>query len=84
MSTLLVIHTSKIMPNPDNPRGPVNPTEAQTMADSMKEVGQKTEVRVRPLTEEERTKFPTYEYLLIGGHVRLAGAKLPGWRPCRP
>ena len=77
-ASVVKIPLSQILPNPDNPRGSVSPEEAQAMAESLKEVGQKTEIRVRPLTEAEKAQNPGYEYLLIGGHVRLAGAKLAG------
>src|SRR5581483_10878554 len=70
------IPLSKIRPNPDNPRGPVDPLEAISMAESLREAGQKTEIRVRPMTDSEKAQYPPYEYLLIGGHVRLAGAQI--------
>ncbi len=72
---VLDIPIELIRENPENPRGPVSPESAQVMAESLKEAGQKTEIRVRRLTEAE---YPPCEYLLIGGHVRLAGAKLAG------
>lgn len=77
------IPLEQIMPNPENPRGLVDPAAAQAMSESLKEVGQKTEIRVRPLTEEECTQFAPYKYLLIGGHVRLAGARLAGLKTLR-
>ncbi len=80
---LLDIPLSKIRPNPDNPRGPVDSQEAQAMAESLREAGQKTEIRVRPMTDEEKAQYTPYEYLLIGGHVRLAGAKLAGLESLR-
>ncbi|GEM_PF-1936883 len=72
------IPLEKILPNPENPRGDVLPDTAQAMAESLREAGQKTEIRVRPLTEAERQAHPGSDYLLIGGHVRLEGAKLAG------
>src|SRR5258708_39497910 len=75
---IVEILIEKILPNPDNPRGSVSPEDAQAMDESMKEVGQSTEVRVRPLTEAEKAQHPGYEWFLIGGHRRLAGAKLAG------
>lgn len=75
---VIEIPTDKILPNPENPRGPVAPEDARTMAESITEMGQKTEIRVRWLTESEKAQHPGYEVFLIGGHRRLAGAKLAG------
>src|SRR5271170_6760934 len=76
LAQILQIPLAQIRPNPNNPRGPVNPADAQAMADSLREIGQKTPLKVRTLTEEEKVQFAPFEYLLIGGHVRLEGAKL--------
>lgn len=38
---LEIIPLGKIMPHPENPRGPVEPAEAQAMEDSLRESGQK-------------------------------------------
>ncbi len=75
---VIEIPVDKILPNPDNPRGPIDPEDAKTMAESLIEEGQKDEVRVRHLTEAEEARHPGYEWFMIGGHRRLAGAKLAG------
>lgn len=75
---IVLVPISLIRPNPDNPRGPVFPVEAQAMAESMREKGQKVAILIRPMTDQEKTQYPPYEYLLLGGHVRLEGAKLAG------
>ena len=75
---IVEIPTDKIMPNPDNPAGPVDQEEAHYMALTLKETGQKKEVKVRLLTPEEKAQYTPYEYLLLGGHIRLEGAKLAG------
>ncbi|HVZ80620.1 MAG TPA: ParB N-terminal domain-containing protein, partial [bacterium] len=78
VAQIVDIPLGQILANPENPRGPVDPQAAQAMAESLQAKGQQVEIRVRALTEAEKTKYPGYEYLLIGGHVRLAGAKLAG------
>ncbi|HJT22988.1 MAG TPA: ParB N-terminal domain-containing protein, partial [bacterium] len=81
--TIVEIPLDKILPNPDNPAGPVQLEEAQAMAESLKAAGQEAEIRVWALTPEEKQAHPGYEYLLLGGHVRLEGAKLAGWSSLR-
>ena len=81
--TIVDIPISKISPHPDNPRGPVPPGDAQAMAESLKEVGQEDEIRVRPFTEDEKAKWLPYEYMLRAGHVRLEAAHLLGWETLR-
>ena len=48
------------------------------MAESLKAQGQETPAKVRSLTAEEKAANPAFEVLVIGGHRRLAGAKLAG------
>ena len=67
-----------IRENPDNPRGPMSPEDCESMSESLKAVGQRTAVRVRPQSEAEKVQFPPTQYLLLGGHRRMAGAKLAG------
>ncbi len=75
---IVQIPLEKIMPNPHQPRRRFKPGSIQEMADSLKDMGQQTPAKVRPLTPEEIALNPGYEYMLIGGHRRLAGAKLAG------
>jgi len=77
--TVQSILLTKIMANPRQPRRRFAPGSIPEMAESLKTLGQQTPAKVRPLTLEERTHHPGFEFLMIGGHRRLAGAQLAGW-----
>ncbi len=78
VTTVVQIPLEKILPNPHQPRTRFKKGSIQEMAESLKDKGQQTDAKVRPLTTEEKAANPGLEYLLIGGHRRLAGAKLAG------
>ncbi len=80
VETIVEIPIELIRENPDNPRGPVSLEDGRTMAESLEAVGQCKPVLVRPQSEAEKAQFPPTEYLMLGGHRRLAGAKLAGWK----
>ncbi len=71
------IPLAQIRPNPNNP--PLNQGEIDLMMASLKELGQETDAKVRPLTEEEKAADPDHLYELIGGHLRFAAAQRLGW-----
>lgn len=74
----LQIPVARIRPNSANPRKGYRQEEVQSMADSLRS-GQVTEIKVRPLTPEERADDPDHDYEVIGGDLRLAAAKILGW-----
>jgi hypothetical protein len=99
MPEIVTIPVSKLMPNEDQPRHRFRLYSIQKMADSLKDLGQQTLLKVRRLTEQEMASYSKwdildhgsnmppnvltfgqqgFEYLVIGGHRRLAGALLAG------
>jgi len=99
MPEIVKIAVSKLIPNEDQPRHRFRLYSIQKMADSLKDIGQQTLLKVRRLTEQEMASYSKwdvldhgsnmppnvltfgqqgYEYLVIGGHRRLAGALLAG------
>lgn len=72
------IPLSQLLPNPAQPRRRFQPGSLQQMAESLKALGQETSLKVRALTAEEKATNPGFEYMVIGGHRRLGGAKLAG------
>ena len=72
------IPLSKIMANPDQPRKVMDEDKLTKLSDSMKEAGQQTAAKVRPLTPEEMAKYPGIEVMLLGGHRRFEAAKRAG------
>ncbi len=77
--SIQTIPLNKIMANPYQPRRRFRRGSIEEMRDSLKAIGQQTLLKVRPLTEEEKALYPGFEYMVIGGHRRLAGAKLAGF-----
>src|SRR5258708_5554450 len=78
MAQIQRISISKIRRNPDNPRKVFNPNTIEQIAASMREVGQKTAVKVRRLTTDEQTIASPHEYELIGGERRWQAAPKAG------
>jgi len=76
--TVQKIPLAKIMPNPRQPRRSFREGSIQEMADSLKANGQDTPIKVRPLTPEELKLYAPFEFMVIGGHRRRAGAELAG------
>ena len=76
--TIVSIPLTKIMPNPHQPRRSFREGSIQEMADSLTAVGQKTELKVCPLTEAEKAENVPFEVMVLGGHRRRAGALLAG------
>jgi ParB family transcriptional regulator, chromosome partitioning protein len=76
--TIVSIPLQKIMPNPHQPRRSFREGSIQEMADSLKAIGQETPIKVRPLTPEELKLYAPYEFMVVGGHRRRAGAELAG------
>jgi ParB-like chromosome segregation protein Spo0J len=68
ISKIKQIPLLKILPNPDQPRKVMDETTLNGLGESIKEVGQKTTAKVRPLTTEESARYPVYEYLMLGSH----------------
>src|SRR5258708_21390737 len=64
---VLEIPLSQISPNPDNPRHSISQEEIDAMAASLAEIGQKTPIKVRRISQDK--------YELVGGHIRLMGAQ---------
>src|SRR5579859_1494690 len=77
-ATLTQIPVSQLMPNPIQPRRRFQPGSIQEISDSIKENGVLTSLKVRPLTSEEQTQHTPFTHMVVGGHRRLAGAKLAG------
>ncbi len=75
---LLKIPTTRIRPNPKQPRHFLPPDKVEAMAASLKQIGQQTPAKVRPLTETEKIQTPDHDYELIGGHIRHAGSLKAG------
>ncbi|HJT23801.1 MAG TPA: ParB/RepB/Spo0J family partition protein, partial [bacterium] len=76
--TIVEIPLTQLLPNPRQPRRRFRPGSIQAMAESLRALGQETPLKVRPLTAEEKAANPGFEYLIIGGHRRRAGAELAG------
>jgi ParB/RepB/Spo0J family partition protein len=68
----------KLIANPDQPRRSFRPGSIQAMRDSLLEIGQQTAAKVRPLSAGEKAKYTPVEFMVLGGHRRLEGAKLAG------
>jgi len=79
-AAIIQIPIEKIMPNPRQPRRRFKPGSIQEMSDSLTALGQQTPAKVRPLTADEKVSNPGFEYMVIGGHRRLGGAKLAGFK----
>jgi ParB/RepB/Spo0J family partition protein len=75
---LLKIPTQRIRPNPNQPRRIFPPGAVEAMEASLREIGQQTLAKVRPLTGVEHKDDPDHDYELIGGHIRHAGALKAG------
>ena len=73
----------QIRPSPRNPRKVIRQEMVEARRSSMASSGQSNPITLRPLTEGEKARFAPFEYLLLGGHVRLAGALLAGWETLR-
>ncbi len=74
------IPIDQILENPKQPRRSKKKETIQELAASMKAKGQRTPVRVRPLTDEERAANPGNWVMHIGGHRRRAAAILNQWK----
>ena len=74
--TIMLIPIGRVMPNPNNPRGPVVPETVEELADSFRAVGG----ILQPLVV---TPFHD-AYYIVAGHRRRAAAQLVGMRevPC--
>jgi ParB/RepB/Spo0J family partition protein len=75
---LLKIPIKRIRPNPHQPRRVMTQSAIDAMESSLREIGQQTPAKVRPLTEAEKAQDPDHDYELIGGHIRHAGALKAG------
>src|SRR5258708_26437381 len=78
LGVLQKIPLSKIRPNPNNPRHVIDPDVVESLAINLREEGQKTPVKARPLTPEERQADPDHEFELVGGHYRYLAAPKAG------
>ncbi len=82
---IVSIPLTKIMPNPHQPRRSFRKGSIQEMADSLKAIGQGDPHQSTPLTDpggSPKLNACPFEYMVVGGHRRRAGAGLwPGWKP---
>lgn len=90
--SLVDLPIAQIKENPDNPRHIITSEMTEAMAASLKAVGLKNPIKVRPIkgqiADSSRpdvndvapsplAQTPAFE--LVSGHIRLAGAKILGW-----
>jgi ParB/RepB/Spo0J family partition protein len=76
------IPVTRIRPCLGNPRKAIRPGSVEAMMESLRS-GQENDIKVRPLTSEEKQADPDHDYELIGGHLRLAAAQRLGWETLR-
>jgi hypothetical protein len=53
---------------------------SELKAVSMKLFGQRTPIKLRSLTPDEKKQNPSYDYELVGGQIRLQAARLLRWK----
>lgn len=62
-SLLQAVAIHLMWPNPDNPRSAYSPEDIQTLAANLQATGQRTPVKLVPLTEEEKATLRAGSYL---------------------
>ncbi len=79
-ATLTKVAIHQIWPNPQNPRSVYSLEDIQNLAANLKASGQRSPIKLVPLTELEKAQLQNgYEYKLLGGHMRREAALTLGW-----
>jgi ParB-like chromosome segregation protein Spo0J len=76
--SMIEVKLEEVVPNPRNPRFAPSKGQIRRMAASIKSAGQRTPISVRPLTEEEKARYPGKRWMCLGGHLRLLAATEAG------